>query len=131
MKKIILIIALTFVSSAAMAEWTFVSNMSLASGKAKKYIDIQSIIKKGNLVTVWELDDYINARYAEGIRYRSGKVQTEYNCSTRTYRMGYMVIYSEPMGKGRVLYQGYSNSKAIPVIPDTVSMATLEIACMR
>jgi hypothetical protein len=72
---------------------------------ATAYIDISSIKKVNNIVTMKHLFDNDKAKIVSGQQVWSDVSISEYNCDTKMYRTIGFSLYSERMGEGKKLYQ--------------------------
>ncbi len=59
MKQLLLITLLVLSHGPAYAEWVVVENNYLLPGKQTVYVDPDTIRREGNLVTMWQLTDFM------------------------------------------------------------------------
>jgi len=124
MKKLLLTLMLSVVSSSAMAEWVKVSEDKLVTA----YADPTTIRKLGDKVKMWALWDYSTAQEGDSKPYMSVRIQNEYNCKEETDRQIYATTFS-----GNMLYGNKINTQGgrdwEPVAPRTVGEALWKFAC--
>jgi surface-adhesin protein E len=112
------------------AEWLHVG------GKVEKgltvyavYVETDSIRRKGNLVTLWALFDYMSIQSIVGGPWLSSKAQREYDCLEERVRLlGYMT-FTGNMGSGEAVYSNSTQSAWEPMTPDSIDRKLWEVAC--
>lgn len=107
------------------AEWQEVSETD--SGMTV-YIDPDTILRRGDLVKMWELQDYKTVP-TPGDTFLSIKGQREFNCSEHRMRSLKFTFFSGHMGRGRVILSSADESKWEPIAPESVGQSMLNIAC--
>lgn len=129
MKKLLVTILLTFISTSAMAEWTLINgneNITL-------YADVKSKRKLGNKVKMWTLFDSKVQQNVRGYEsYLSAVSLDEYDCVNVTKKVLSANFYSQNMQKGSVIYSSnytVRESAHDPVTPNTLDQAAWEEAC--
>ena len=129
MKKLLLAILLTFISTSAMAGWTLINgneNITL-------YADVKSKRKLGNKVKMWTLFDFKVPQSVSGNEsYLSFVTLDEYDCVNATKKTLSANFYSENMQKGSVIHSSnyaVGESTHDPVAPNTLDEASWEKAC--
>ncbi len=85
----------------AIADWDKAGRVESATA----YIDISSIKKVNNIVTMKHLFDNDKAKTVSGQPVWSDVNVSEYNCDTKMYRTIAFSLHSERMGEGKKLYQ--------------------------
>ena len=125
MKKLLLLIILIFASSSVFAEW-----IELGSTETKTlYFKSDSIRKKKNLVKVWILHNYSNAK-EDGTK--SEKDLIEINCSEEEMRLLSTISYNQQFGKGTHLGHNYiSHSSFSPIVPESAGSHILQKICNK
>lgn len=116
MSKFILMILLAVVSNSAMAEWTITSE----SGFVDLYVNLDTYLKAGNTVRVWELQDHKKAitLASSGDKYLSTTALNEYDCKEKKYRAIIFNAHSGHMGEGKLVFsQTTSGGNWHPVAP--------------
>lgn len=128
MRKAILMMLLAVASSSALAEWLEIDSNKIST----VYVDITTIRKAGNRVSIWSLHGYKTVRKVMGRTYRSIKMQSEYDCQEEKMRMLYLSEHSENNGGGIIIHsESTPDSNWRPVPTDSVSKTILEIACLK
>ena len=127
MKTLLTISTLVFTvmfSSTSFAGWTKVGE----SVKGNTfYVDYERIRKHGGYVYFWMLSAFLKPE--EGIS--SMKTEIEVDCGTpRKYRGLRRLLYKEPMGEGKVVYEDSDEEQewSCPT-PDSIFEAWLKIVC--
>ncbi|MGA7750836.1 MAG: surface-adhesin E family protein [Gallionella sp.] len=103
MRKVILLMLLSVVSSNAMAEWVKVRISD--DGNATAYVDPSTMLKDGSNVKMWALLDFRVAKTTGGETYLSTKQQNEFDCKKTKIRLLTFSLYSGNMGNGNVVYE--------------------------
>jgi len=144
MRKLILMLLLSMVSSSAMAEWVkaTVIHSQQSPEIQTAYVDPDTIQKNGNLVSMSVLVDHqsglskevggkIKAFFSssKGNIKKSWKVQDEFDCGKKKLRMLSYVAYSEHMGKGEIIPSPYVTSVWESIVPESIGEALWKYAC--
>lgn len=129
MKQVTTFIAFSLLCCSAAADWTLL-NTSKSDGMAT-YIDKTSIARKGNKVKMWYLDNYATPEVtSKGRKYFSSKGLEEYDCQSTRRQLLQYTWYSEPMGRGEIVYSKNEPSESgLEVIPQSLAEAMLKVAC--
>jgi len=127
MKKLLLILMLTVVSSGAMAEWVEVGG----NDNVTSYADPTTIRKSGNKVKMWILLDFNSTQESAtaGHKYLSSKSQYEFDCKEEQRKLFYFSWHSENMGGGDTVYIGVEPQKNWPIPPDSIAETIWKFAC--
>ena len=130
MKKLLLTVILTVMSSSAMAEWAeFTENDDKV---LIIHVDSATIHKNGNNVKMWILSDYRKAQELAYLPlYLSIKKQAEFNCKEEQIRKLYVSYHAEHMGKGKVIYSDNSPDNWSTVSPDSIDRKLWIFACRK
>ncbi len=132
MKKLILAILLTVISTSATAEWTLLGSTGTGTNDLEGYFDYSTIRKSGSMVKIWGMRNYRTVQVVLDKRFLSAAIQWEYNCKVETSRVLAFAYYSGNMGKGQMVESntdaGNTTTHA-PIIPNTASKNEWEIAC--
>src|SRR5215831_8695194 len=112
------------------AEWLDVG------GKAEKgltvytvYVDTDSISRKGDIVTLWALFDYMSIQSIVGGPWLSSKTRREYDCARERVRLlGYMT-FTGNMGSGEAVFSNSDQSAWEPLAPESIDRKLWDIAC--
>jgi hypothetical protein len=126
-KKVLLALLLALVSTSARAAWT------LAGGndESTSYVDMTTINKKGDLVTMWYLVDFKSPK-GESKKYLSTNGEDEYDCKKELYRTIAIFNMSEKMGKGAVVDSFVTKSiEWKPIQPQSIAHILWDVACTR
>ena len=116
-------------SNSAAATWVTVA-IHDEPGSFVVYADPATIRRSGNLVTVWELNNYTAPQVvAPGLSFLSGKAQAEYDCIEHRVRHLFQAQYSEAMGAGNVVSSRSEPNGWIPIPPGSIAEITSKLAC--
>ena len=110
------------------AEWVEVYVIDQAGG-ATIYVDSDTIRRKGDRVTMWELIDFKTTQALAGLSFSSLKKQSQYDCAEEQMRRLTVTDFSGNMGNGEVVYTDSSEQKWRPVEPDSSGQALWKVAC--
>jgi hypothetical protein len=113
-------------------KWTTIGTGDVQS--VSYYLDFQSISKRGQKVTVWELLDFEAPQKVgeTGEKYLSSKLQIEFDCDLRKSRILSLYLYAGMMGSKDVVYsKSYPSSSWEPVPPDSVEKELWNSACVK
>lgn len=114
------------------AEWVDVAD-KLEKGLTiyTVYIDIESIQRNGDIVTLWALFDYMTIQSIVGGPWLSSKTRREYDCVEERVRLvGYMT-FTGNMGSGEAVYSNSSQSGWESMPPDSIDRKLWAVACSR
>ena len=127
-RKLLVFLALSLVSTGAMAAWTTVGKAESAKGFTV-YADKSSIQKKEGLAKMWALFDFNEPRETRGFRYSSYKQLAEYDCKKERSRVIDYSLHSKSMGAGGAIYKDSKVGNWMAVSPNSVVENLWEIAC--
>lgn len=99
MKKTILALLLTALSTGAMADWVRFSE----DAEAVLYVDSASSAKNGDLVKMRNLFDFKKVKQQAGASFLSIEMHEEYDCAKKQVRGVGATAFSENMSKGAVV----------------------------
>ncbi len=131
MKRLLLITLLVLSSGPVYAEWVAVEKDYLLPGKLTVYVDPDTIRREGNLVTLWQLTDFV---WMQGSRkgfsrFLSTTTHKQFDCVTRRLRLLVFTVFSRRMGTG-IPAAGYVDEGTwLPVEPESLNHALWEVAC--
>jgi len=128
MKKLLLTLALVFISTDTMAEWTKVGESDRKGGYTA-YADLASIRKAGNRVKMWILFDYKIEQKASGTNFLSEKIRREYDCAEEQMRVLAFSLFSWNMEKGELVRSYSQPQKWEEVQPGSMDEAEWKVAC--
>ena len=113
-------------ATAASAEWTRVGG----TDEFTVYADIATIRRNGNVVKMWNLQDFKTAQKNTHYSYLSKRMQTEYDCKEEKLRLLAFTWFDGQMGSGKVVYSASETSmKWDPTQPGSVGETLWKIAC--
>jgi hypothetical protein len=130
MKKLLLAILLTIISTSAMAEWTYLTS----SNSEDYYIDKSDIRKKGTRVKMWDMTDYKSAQTqinTDGASFLSSKSLTEYDCLEVKFTTLNITLFSGNLGKGEPVFNQQYDIKWTDIPPDTIVKRLWKTACNK
>ena len=93
------------------------------------YVDTDSILRQGDIVTLWALFDYMSIQSIVGGPWLSSKARRAYDCVNKRVRLlGYMT-FTGNMGSGEVVFSNSAQSAWEPLAPDSMDRTLWDIAC--
>jgi len=93
------------------------------------YVDTDSISRKGDIVTLWALFDYMSIQSIVGGPWLSSKARRAYDCVNKRVRLlGYMT-FTGNMGSGEVVFSNADQSAWEPLAPDSMDRTIWDVAC--
>ena len=127
MRKVILVMLLTFVSASASAAWVKVS----VSDAGDTYVEPATIRRAGDKVTMSELMDY-KIVVDPNLSYKSAKRQYEFDCKEKRVRTLSTSAYSGRMGQGALVNSADNPSAEwVSVVTGSVGEILWKVACAR
>lgn len=129
MKKLFLLLFLTFISLNVHAKWVLVTSTE----NSFSYVDIESYKRTGHLVRYWELHNYTEPRNTtKNFSYLSTKSKKEINCNTEETLLLAIVDYSEHHGEGKVINSfNYNDKEYKHIVPDTIGYEIYKFVCNK
>ena len=127
MNRLFLITLLVLSSGPAYAEWMTVSIIDETG--ATVYVDPDTIHRKGDRVTMWELIDYETIQIVTGASFLSARLQREYDCAGDLHRTLELAKLSGNMGTGKVIRITSDEQKWEPVDPGSIAKRLWRFAC--
>lgn len=109
----------------ASAEWVRVGGTHKYDG----YVDMTTIGRTEQTVTLWTLRDFTVTRHVARGPYRSMKTKKQYDCRNNRSRLLFAKYYAEQMGKGRLVYQGKGTKQWAKVASGSDGEAEWKVAC--
>lgn len=125
MRKIILTLLLSVVSSNTMAEWMDVGGNDYST----VFADPASIRKVDNYEEMFSLYDTDIAETIGDISFMSSKSLDEYDCKRKQSRTLAFYWYSGNMGEGEILYGNTDVGKWNLDLPKSINETLWKIAC--
>ncbi len=132
-----LITLLVLSSGPAYAEWVALEKNYLSPGLRTVYVDPDTILREGNLVTLWQLIDFTWMQGNAGIgrlgfgphRFLSTETHKQFDCAAKRLRLLAFTEFSRCMGTG-IRNDGYvDKDNWLPVEPDSINQALWKVAC--
>lgn len=128
--RVIVLMLLVLVSSAAAAEWVKFADAGSGDAYYDTYVDPATIRKSGNMAKMWMLFDFKTTQVLGGDRYLSVKSQQEYDCKDERDRTLYFMYQTGNMGNGGVIQSSDGTpGKWTPVPPGSFREALWNYAC--
>jgi hypothetical protein len=126
--KVLSILFMLSTSASANADWT-----PLFEAKTYNvYMDKSTLVRSGNIAKVWIMYDYkekLNGEIA------SMKDLNVFHCKNVESRAIARIAYSEPMGKGAVIFSVLDKIKTPPpfaaIAPGSIAKGFFKIACKK
>ena len=114
------------------AEWVNVSSKAeIGLTVYTAYVNTDSIRRKGNVVTLWALFDYMTIQSIVGGPWLSSKTRRQYDCvEEKVQLLGYMT-FTGNMGSGEAVYSNSEQSRWEPIAPDSIDRKLWDIVCSR
>jgi len=123
----LLIMLLVLSSAPAYAKWVVVAIIDETG--ATVYVDPDTIHRKGDRVTMWELIDYATIQTVTGTSFLSARLQREYDCAGDRHRTLALTKLSGNMGTGKVVLITSDEQKWEPVDPGSIAKRLWKHAC--
>lgn len=95
------------------------------------YVDPATIRRKGDLVRMWQLNDFKTVQTVENHSFFSTKKQREFSCAEERTRILAATQFSGNMGNGTVVSVNSNEQKWEPVVPESIGQTVWEFACGR
>ena len=97
------------------------------------YADVDSIRKKGNMVKIWDLQDYKRVIGSDRLLVLSLREQLEFDCKEERVRTLFKSVFGMSMAEGKELKsEGDGTGGAwSPVSPLPIQRGLLRFACMK
>jgi hypothetical protein len=128
----LLITLLVLSSGSVHAEWVAVEKNNDLAGIMTVYVDPDTIRRKGNLVTMWQLIDFKTMQGGRSpSRFSSTKVQKEFNCAEKRLRLLALTNFWGNMGTGEPSAAYVEGGNWVAVEPDSINQALWEVACNK
>lgn len=128
MKRLLITLILSGMSTPVLAEWTRVGESDNKGGFIA-YADLASIRKVGDRAKMWALFDYKIVQKVSGVEFLSEKIRREYDCKEKQMRKLAFSLFSWNM-EGGELIRSYSQPQKWETVPaDSIDEAEWKIAC--
>ena len=107
------------------AEWVLVDG----NEHAKIYVEAETIQRKGDVVTLWVLDDF-KAVHTRGFRrYLSSRAQEAHDCANERFRILSLANFSANMAGGDIMFQSAHESEWAAIPRGTLAQSVWKFAC--
>ena len=114
-------------ATSAFSGWEFVDG----NERAKVYVDPETVIRSGEWVSVWVMDD-LRIAQTRGLRkYLSSRAQEEHDCLKGRFRLLALEYFSGNMGSGEVLDKTSGESDWAPIPRGTLAQSVWKFVCGR
>jgi hypothetical protein len=128
----LLITLLVLSGGPASAEWIAVETNNQLAGVMTVYIDPETIHRKGNLVTMWQLIDFKTMQGGRSpTRFSSTKIHKQFDCLEHRLRLLALTDFWSNMGTGESADAYIDGSHWVSVEPGSIDQALLELACNK
>lgn len=127
-KKLLLTLALSFVSTSTLAEWTRVGESDKKSGYTA-YADLASVRKVGDRSKMWALFDYKIVQRVSGVDFLSEKIRREYDCKEKQMRVLAYSLFGWNMESGELIRSYSQPQKWEAVQPGSIDEMEWKVAC--
>jgi surface-adhesin protein E len=132
MQQLLLITLLVLSNSPAYAEWVAVEKNNHLTGSMTVYVDLDTIRRKGNLVTMWQLIDFKTMQGGRSpSRFSSRKIQKQFDCARKSLRLLALTDFWGNMGTGESSGAHIDGGNWVPVEPDGIDHTLWEVACNK
>ena len=129
MTRVLSLTLLVLCSTPTYAEWIPVGGNDPIG--MTTYADPDTIRRKGNLVKMWQLNDFKTVQIVEDNSFLSAKKQREFNCVDERTRILAATQFSGHMGTGNVIWSNSNEQKWEPIVPESIAQTLLEFACNK
>ena len=127
MTRLFLITLLVLSSGPAYAEWVAIGGNDQIG--MTTYVNPDTIRRKGDLVKVWQLNNFKTVQTADGNSFLSTKKQREFSCAEERTRILAATQFSGNMGNGTVVSVNSNEQQWEPVVPESIGQTLWEFAC--
>jgi hypothetical protein len=127
MRKLFLGLALSLVATAASAEWVLVTTSKV--GEIKVYLDPATKNRAGNIVKIWELQDYPKPLVQNNRASYSTRIYRQYDCAEATHQVLSSASFSGRMLTGEMFNSLHHLGPKEFIPPESMGEALLNFAC--
>jgi surface-adhesin protein E len=128
----LLLTLLVLSSGPAYAEWIAVEKNNQSAGIMTVYVEPDTIHRKENLVTMWQLIDFKTMQGGRSpSRFSSTKMHKQFDCTEKRLRLLALTDFWGNMGTGEPAGAYVDGGHWVPVEPDSINQALWEVACNR
>ena len=128
MKKVLLSLSLTLISTTATAEWTRIGESDRKGGYAL-YTDTASLRKAAGRAKMAVLFDYQTLQKTAGAEFLSEKVRREYDCQEKQIRTLTYSLFSLHREHGDLVRSYNQPQKWETIKPDSLEEVEWKVAC--
>lgn len=107
------------------AEWLLIDR----NEKAKIYVDPESISRKGEVVSVWVLDDLKIVQNQGFSTFLSTRAHEEHDCSKKLFRLIAIERFAGNMGAGNSIYKKSGESHWAPIPRESMAQSVWKFVC--
>ena len=116
---------LALASGNALAAWVSLGDV----GNAELFVDRGTIVRTGDMATMWSVSELKTPGAANGVAYVSLKRQDEFDCAGSRMRGTLISAHPQPLGEGAAVASEKGNGAWMPVTPQSPGEALWKIAC--
>lgn len=109
----------------AVAAWVSLGDV----GNAELFVDRSTLVRKGDLVTLWSVSALKTPGAANGVAYVSLKRQDEFDCAGSRMRGALISAHPKPLGEGPAVVSEKGNGAWASVAPQSPGEMLWKIAC--
>ncbi len=121
MKRLLLILCLTFFSTPSFGQWTKITE----STQAYSYVNVENIREKDGYVYYWELTD---VKPNIEMIFKSSMIYVKVDCAEFKYANLQASYFDDQMGKGKLLHTSRDSVWKYP-LPNSVTASVLKRVC--
>lgn len=122
-----------------LAGWVAVEKDYLDPGLRTVYVDVDTILREGKGVTVWQLTDYSVMQGSAGFgpfmmsphRFFSTTTQKHIDCEIKRVRLLWYTEFLYHMGTGPASNGYVDTERWLPIEPETINHALWELFCVN
>lgn len=130
MKKILVIIVLTCLSTNLAAEWATIGEQDDKGGYTI-YADFETLIRIKDEAKMWTLIDFQVEQEETGALFLSKSIRRNYDCEGKHVRVLAYKLFSWGMGRGELVRAYSQPQKWEQVQPESMAEQEWKIACGR
>lgn len=116
---------LALASGSALAEWVSIGD----AGNAELFVDRATIVRSGDMATMWSVYALKTPGSANGKAYVSLKRQDEFDCAGSRMRGVQIAAHPQPLGEGAAVLSEKGSGTWTPVTPQATAEVLWKIAC--
>lgn len=129
LKKLTIVLLINFIFTTPIfaANW---SSAGMDSKGVKQYIDLNSVVKKGDVVSYWSLINFTSPQSLPGgLQYLSLKVAKRINCAEKQHTFSNSYAYSETWGDGDVVKTLKTDNPFELIVPESIMDTQYKLVC--